>query len=381
MILETVVHPQHSEWYRLALLLTGDPGAAGSILTDTFTAAAEQVTHLREESRRQAWLARQIISRSRKVSHNAPANADSLWGKVAALPEDERCAFALFHCTDAPAEDVAEIMSVKSVAVADALARARAALAPGQGLPADAKLRFHRPWGGDEPRISKAVKAALDNPEQRGELEAQMALDKQWHDAVGLITMPATLSIPALEATRPAGLRNVVRQPVVLAMLIAFLVVLGVSAFLAKRKMDEFPGRDVVAELIDNVDEMNGSEMEQVPPTESGKLGDWFILKGFDGFAVPPEFEHEKAVGARVLELDGHQVAQIALDNKENALLFQFRTADFKVKLNSSNWQVFQQDDWAVAARGEGDSWWVVAFIGDSGDMEKLIRNRTNKVK
>lgn len=380
MTLETAVQPQHTEWYRLALLLTGDPGAAGTILVETLTAAAGQVTQLREESRRHAWLARQIISRAKKVSRDAGIPSDSLWGKVASLPEGERNALALFHCTELTVADVAEIMSAKPLAVSDALAAARMSLAPGQTLPADAKLRFHRPWGGDEPRIAKAAKAALEKPEQRQEVESQETLDRQWHDAIGLITMPSALALPALEVPRPAGFRNIIRQPVVLAMVIACVVVLGVTAFLMKRKMDEFPGREVIAELIDNVDEMNGSEMQQVPPSDCGKLGDWFILKGFDGFSVPPEFEHVKAVGCRVFQMDGHSIAQVALDDKQNALLFQFRAADFKVKLNSANWQVFQQDDWAVAARGEGENWWVVAFIGDAGDMEKLIRNRAKQL-
>jgi hypothetical protein len=167
--------------------------------------------------------------------------------------------------------------------------------------------------------------------------------------------------------------RSAIRQPAVISILCALLVVLGVGAWAAMRKLDDFPGRDLVGEIIDETDGMDGTELEPVTPIEAAQLGDWFMLKGFEGYTAPVELAVTKAVGCRVYRHDDHPVAQIALDRK-NALLAVFHTADMKVTLSTSAWHIFQQDDWAVATRGDGANGYIVSFIGDADEMAAFLR-------
>ena len=77
-----------------------------------------------------------------------------------------------------------------------------------------------------------------------------------------------------------------------------------------------------------------------------------------------------KAIGCRVYRHNGAPVAQVALD-RQNALLFVFRPGDAKV--TAPGWRIFQEDDWAVAARSDGSRCYIVAFLGDSDDMPRVL--------
>ena len=172
----------------------------------------------------------------------------------------------------------------------------------------------------------------------------------------------------------PTGIRAILRQPAVLAIGVALLVMFGVGIFATMQRMDGFPGKELIADLIEDGDGSAETKLEGIEETEVGQLSDWFLLKGFENFSVPSGFEKMKAVGCRVFKFEGYTVAQIALEPR-NALLFVFRPNEADLRLEaSSNWQVYQQDDWAVAIRKEGENCYVVSFMGDSQDMPEFLR-------
>ena len=396
------------EWYRLALLLTGVPSVAQSILQEAAGAAAGQLGQLRNQNARKTWLVRLIRERSLRwqnaQSNTAapfrnqqvdeslsplsrttgsgglpqsdtvpPVQTPPIWEKVAALPEPDRSAFVLFHCMESDPDALAEMLGLRASAFADALGRARRTLASAQSFPENTKLKVYRPWGGNSLRIEKAAKTAEADPIATPQFAAQSALDSQCHEQIEQIAFPEGLALPEMAIPHPPGFRALVRQPAVLAIGLAMLVVLGVAVFAFMRKLDEFPGKDVVAELIDGTDEMNGMELESITPAEAGKLEDWFMLKGFEGFSVPPELAHFKAIGCRVYKFDGVPVAQVALD-RHNALLMVFDASDMKVTLKTPAWHVFQQENWAVAVRGDAENCYVVTFLGDSDEMPGFLK-------
>ncbi|MEI6350266.1 MAG: hypothetical protein WCP06_04075 [Verrucomicrobiota bacterium] len=394
------------EWYRLALLLTGVPSVAESIVEEAAAAASGQLAQLRNQNARQTWLVRLVRERALRWQ-NAQADAAApfrnqrvdegvapvsrtgesgglsqsdpgvppvqtalIWEKVAALPEPDRSAFALFHCLESDPDALAEMLGLRESAFADALGRARQALAPGQLFPESSKLNVYRPWGGNPARLQKLANGAKSDLKFAG----QIAFDSRCHDEIERIAFPETLSLPEMAVPRAPGFRALISQPAVLAIGLAMLVVLGVTIFYFMRKLDEFPGKDIVAELIDATDKMNDMELEPIKPIEAGKLEDWFVLKGFENFAVPPELAKAKAIACRVYKHDGVPVAQVALD-RHNALLMVFDASDMKVTLNTPAWHVFQQEDWAVAVRGDADNCYIVAFVGDSDDMAGFLKS------
>ena len=374
-----------AQGYRLALLWTGDAAAAGEILRAIFSIAPEELGGLRGKERRQIWMIRQIRTRAAKwqqANQAAPAVAASFPPRVASLPEPSRSAFALFHCLDCSLEDLAEMLGLSSAAFAQALARARQELAPGAEFPENALLRGHRPWGGDRSKVAKAVRAAQAQPETLPKLAAQIAADLQWHEATERIEIPEALALLNLAEPPKLGLRGLVFQPAVLAIALALAVVVGVGVYLAQTRMGDFPGKEAVVALVEVAGSANGPEFEEISPTEAGKLDDWFVLKGFEGYAAPRKLRNAKVIGCRVFKQDGVLLAEVEFEKlvrvengiESKARMLVFRAGDLKNGIEKGRRHIFQQEEWAVAAWSEEENCYVVMFQGDSDDMPGFLR-------
>jgi len=367
------------EAYRIALLLTGRPLAAASRVRDAFASLAGAPSSVKNEESRRAWVLRQL-SRQAREGDSAQHSVEPLepWARVASLPEPGRSAFAFFQGAGGSLNEVAKILDLTGEeGLAEPLAQARQALAPEQYFPIEPLLQLHRSWGGDSAEVARAV-AGVD--EKTGpQLAAQSAFDAEWHKPVESMILPAGEGLEELrlqepEEDAPTGLRAILRQPAVLAIGVALLVMFGVGIFAAMQRMDGFPGKELIADLIEDGETSAETKLEGIDSTEAGQLSDWFLLKGFENFSVPSGFEKMKAIGCRVFKFEGYTVAQIALEPR-NALLFVFRPSEGDLRLESSGWQVYQQDDWAVAVRKEGENCYVVSFMGDSDDMPEFLRS------
>jgi len=359
-------------WYRLALLWTGTVAAAEEILREIFAVAPNELAQLRSKERRKIWMIRQIRSRARKWRlANPDVSSDSSFfpSRVAALPEPSRSVFALFQCLDCSLDDMAEMLGLDCTAFARALVCARQELAPGVMFSEKALLRIHRPWGGDRSKVAKAVRAAQTN----AELAAQIAADLQWHEEIERIEIPEELALLNLAVPPKMGLRALVFQPAVLAIALALVVVVGVLIYLAQTRMGDFPGKDAVVALVEEDGTLNGPDFEEISPTEAGKLDDWFVLKGFEGYAVPRKLQKAKVIGCRVFKHDGILMAEVAFE-KQNARMLVFRAADLKDGIAKGSKHIFQQEQWAVAAWSEQENSYVVMFQGDSDDMPGFLR-------
>ncbi len=380
-------------WYRFALLLTGEPISAAEVVSTTWIGIVDRLAQLRSSEGQTALLSRKILEASyawrNTVSTVASGNSElaeghsaaevksneSIWAGVAMLPEPSRSAYALFLAVDAPVSEMAEWLKLKDEAFAEALSRARRILLGDGGhhglvgeFPTQPLLKCHRLWGKESPEVAKAVKAAAKDAKQQAALTFQAEVDRRFYSEIKQVELPAGFALsPLMEAAKPR-LRSILRQPAVLSIGLALLVVLGVVVYSAVRKIDDFPGKETVMDMIDETDAMTGTELEAIAPIEAEKLQDWFLLKGFEGFTLPPELAKAKIVGGRVFKRKGQPVAQLAMD-LNNALLLVFPLADEKLTFNSPSWQIFQQGEWAVAARGDGVSCYIVSFIGDSEEM------------
>ena len=356
--------------FRVALLLTGDSAAACEILRTVFSLAPHEMAQYRSKERRKAWLIRKIRARALKWHQENPVDPSFFPASVAALPEPARSAFALFHCLDESVEEIAEILRLPDPAFAKALAKARQALAPETAFPDHLKLTLHRPWGEDRRAVAKAVRAAQASPE----LAAQIAADRQWHEAIEQAPLPDELAQLNLDEPPKPGLRALVCHPAVLAIALALLVLVGSLTYITMNRMNDFTGKETIEDLVDNAGALDGSEFEPISPTKAGELDDWFVMKGFEGFSVPPQLQKATAVGCRILKHEGVAVAHVALDQR-NAMLFVFRVADLKVEAEGAGWRIFQEDDWAVAVRTDQRNGYVVMFQGDDSEMPAFLKS------
>jgi len=370
------IHPPHEEWYRFVLLLTGSPALAGPLFHEVITAALEQTAHFRNRESRRIWLVRRIREKTAAFGRGEGGGALASTGageeplaQIRRLPEPARSVFALFHTIGGEMECLARLAGLKPLVFAEKLAHARRLLEPTAAFPDQPWVQLHRPWGKDAGRTAREVRAA-----DPAALERQVAFDRRWHEQIERIHLPANLYLPEFtQPTRP-GFGALIRQPAVLAIVFALLVVVGVAVLVTMRQMDDFPGRERVSELVEDSVGGNGVELEALErPTPTGDLGDWFLLKGFDDFNVPPELERAEAVGARVYEFKGKPVAQVALKNRD-ALLFVFRPDATRESLNPGSWYPFQHNDWAVAVRSIGNVFYAVAYLGDSDEMADFLR-------
>ena len=356
-------------WYRYAVLLTGRPALAFEILKEVAGLAAQEMDQWRTPQGRDAWLARTIQEKCFKALQAEPADAPAEpWlAKVTALPPKERTAFALFHCLEGETDSVAELLGLRNE-FADLLVRARKAIAPEQQFCTDPCLALHRPWGGDSAKVARAVKRVSDRDSLA--LGAQVAFDRRWQERVMSISLPEGVDLPDFEGEQPFRLNATLRHPAVLAIAFAFLVVLGVLFLGVRKELEEFPGRELVVALVEG----NGDgDWEPVSGARAGDLEDWFMLKGFDGFTVPPELENRPVSFCRVVMVEGQPVAQL---NLEGGRLFVLRGSDLGVRPDASDWRFFAHANDVVGVRESGSICYVVVVAGEEPDLKQFLKTK-----
>ena len=146
--LQTALFPSAAlaEFYRFALLLTGNAKSAEQVMAETLAEAESQLAQFRNETSRQAWLATHIRDRCLKNNASGPPSAprllrdDTETGEKPAvlkieafllaqrfhmLPEPERSALALFYLEFFTIEEIAHLLKMDVELLSDTLGAAR----------------------------------------------------------------------------------------------------------------------------------------------------------------------------------------------------------------------------------------------------------------
>ena len=338
---------------------------------------AEQAAHFRNASSWRRWLVRRI--RNQCSAEQPRAVGGGKLAAIATLSEPARSAYALFQTASQDTDELAELLELRPAALAHAVTRAREALAPGVRFPADSRASLHRCWQEDNRTVERAVTKARQNPKEAPFLAAQEGFDGPLHAEIEEIAPPGDLYLPEFKPPPPPALRSLLRQPAMLALVIALVVVLGVLVAFALHQIDEFPGRDWAMELVETSLGGAGAEFEPIPLKPTGTLADWFLLKGYDNFAVPPELENAMAVGCRFSRFQGVPIAQVALKERDS-VLFVFPETRPRLTEDSPRWNFYQHDSWAVAVRGTEKNGYILAFPGqvaEMGDFLHQLRDST----
>ncbi|MEA3209551.1 MAG: hypothetical protein QOE70_2608 [Chthoniobacter sp.] len=245
---------------------------------------------------------------------------------------------------------------------------------------AAALLPLYRAGRPIEKRIQKAVRMAEKDQALCEVLTLQMEFDEQIIDVIRSLQPPGNLGQKLREANARAPLpaRKIPAQafdPALLTAILGVLLIVGFVIWTVMERLEKFGGRDSVERMLSNTSKMTGVEWDVIS-TPAGGLGDWFYMRGFEGFTLPPEISALPAVGSRVLRQDGHPVAQLALD-RHGSILHVFRASDFGIDLPvGESWRVLEYPPgWAGALRRQGDTCFLFAFFGTKEEMRQFLKS------
>lgn len=242
---------------------------------------------------------------------------------------------------------------------------------------AAALLPLHRPGREADGSVKKAIRIAEKDPELSKQLAGQVEFDGQLLGVIKSIQPPDNL-VGKLRAacTRPEAekpkLRSHAFNPAVLTAILGVLLIVGFLAWTVMERMEKFAGREAAERMLSATSKMTGVELDAVS-TATGTMEDWFYMRGFEGFAVPKELSALPAVGSRVFRIDGHPIAQIAVDRRES-IVYVFRASDFGMQIAEDQpWRVMTYEGWVAALRRRGDICSMVAFRGDKTEMNEFL--------
>ena len=245
--------------------------------------------------------------------------------------------------------------------------------------PEDAELlmQCHRGGKPADARMEKVLDYIAGHDTLRMRLTEQEQFDEHIGEIIRCIQPPEDLrqKLAALGGTG-AGKAGSLRHHAILPAVVGLLVLVGIAVFLYLQSLTEFPGRDAVERMIEGTAKMSGVELEPVS-TPAGQLGDWFYMRGFEGYALPAELAALPAVGSRVFQLDGRSIAQLAVDRR-HLLVHVFDAAKFGVEIGEKeSWRVFEHEGWAAALQRHGANCYLLTFKGTADEMQDFLHSLT----
>ena len=170
--------------------------------------------------------------------------------------------------------------------------------------------------------------------------------------------------------------KKMVRNPAVVAISIAVVVIAGVSVFQVLSRLHDFPGSATARKLLTVAASTRPVMLDPVS-TEAGTLSDLFFMKhGLEHYDVPEEFADFRTIGCRVFEdEESRRIAQIWLAEKR-IQLFLFpaeRNTKTGAVLGFPGWRYVSQEGWVGAVKEQSGVCFMAALRGGEKDLEPYI--------
>lgn len=239
-------------------------------------------------------------------------------------------------------------------------------------------LALRRANGADDesPSVKKALAAAKTDPALSSLLSAQETLNTEGQAAVQSLELPPQAETDISDAAhafsqRHDGHRFSVRNPATLAVALGFLLLIGVLTWHFLGQAGVFP-----EEAIKIATAGAGARPDQFDSLEekAGQLQDWFMLKGFDNFRVPPGLENLDVVGVRLFKSENEWVAQAAA-SENTMFLYCFPSQPFGIDVPpEKSWRITEADRTVLAIREEDGVCFMISFRGTKAEMEQFLR-------
>jgi hypothetical protein len=170
--------------------------------------------------------------------------------------------------------------------------------------------------------------------------------------------------------------KKTVRNPAVLAIGIALVVIAGVLVFQFVARLNDFPGSATARKLLAIAGSTRSVLLDPVN-ADAGTLSDLFFMKhGLEHYDVPPEFADFRTIGCRVFDDDeSRRIAQIWVAEKRmQFFLFPAeRNAKTGAVLKFPGWRYVHQENWIGAVTQRNGVCFMAALRGREKDLTPYI--------
>src|SRR5947199_6346755 len=170
--------------------------------------------------------------------------------------------------------------------------------------------------------------------------------------------------------------KKIVRNPAVLAISIAVLVIAGVSVFQLLGRLHDFPGSTTARKWLTVAASTRPVMLDPVN-AEAGTLSDLFFMKhGLERYDVPAEFADFDTIGCRVFEDDeSRRIAQVWVAEKRMQFFLFPAERDSKTGavLRFPGWRFVHQEGWTGTVTEHSGVCFMAAIPGRDKALEPYI--------
>ncbi len=235
----------------------------------------------------------------------------------------------------------------------------------------------------EEPIRDRSMRSAVFRARGSNEFANQQSFDRAMAALVDAIPIPAEsaewFSAKDFVSASKWTWRKMARNPAVLAVGIAVLVIAGVLIFYFVSRLNDFPGSATARKLLTLASSTRSVLLDPIN-ADAGTLGDLFFMKhGLEHYEVPPEFADFRTIGCRVFEdEESRRIAQIWLAEKRMQL-FLFpaeRNAKTGAVLRFPGWRYIQQEGWTGAVTEHNGVCFMAALRGRENDLAPYLAGK-----
>jgi hypothetical protein len=226
----------------------------------------------------------------------------------------------------------------------------------------------------------RAMRAAVFRVRKADDFSNQQAFDRAVAALVRATPIPAEVedwfSKQPLAAPPRRTWKTIARNPAILAIAIAVLVMAAVFIFHVMEHRNDFPGAETARRLLTTASSSRSVLLDPVK-TDAGALGDLFFMKHrLEHYDVPPEFADLKTLGCRVFDdEDSRRIAQIwVVEQRMQFFLFPAERDAKTGKVTAfSGWRYVNQEGWTGVVAERNGVCFMAALRGREKDLARYI--------
>jgi hypothetical protein len=170
--------------------------------------------------------------------------------------------------------------------------------------------------------------------------------------------------------------KKMARNPAVLAIGIALIVIAGVLVFQFVGRLNDFPDSATAHKLLTIAGSTRSVVLDPVS-TDAGTLSDLFFMKhGLEHYDVPAEFADFRTIGCRVFDDDeSRRIAQIWVAEAQMQFFLFPAERDTKTGavLRFPGWRYVRQEGWVGAVTERNGVCFMAALRGREKDLVPYI--------
>jgi hypothetical protein len=231
--------------------------------------------------------------------------------------------------------------------------------------------------------IDRSMRAAVSRADGSDEFVNQQNFDRALAALVRLVPIPPESAewFPdkELAPARKWTWKKMVRNPAVLSISIAVLVIAGVFVFHLLGRLNDFPGAATARKLLTVAGSTRPVMLDPVN-AEAGTLSDLFFMKhGLEHYDVPEGFADFQTIGCRVFDDDeSRRIAQIWVTEKRMQFFLFPAERDVKTGavLRFPGWRYVHQEGWTGAVKEENGVCFMVALQGVEKDLAPYLSTK-----